>query len=99
MVFANKCIQNYFQTFFFWIELSLCCYAQAFSSCGELGLYSICSVWASHYGGFFCCGAWPLGCMGFSSYGAPWYVELPRPGMEPMSLALADGFLPTVPQG
>ena len=75
MVFANKCIQNYFQNFFFLIELGLCCCAQAFSDCGKLELYSICSVWASHCGGFFCSGAWALGCMGFSSYGAPWRVE------------------------
>ena len=40
-----------------------------FSSCGEQGLLSRCSAWASHCGGFSCCGAqavgysgtWPLG--------------------------------------
>ena len=26
-----------------------------------------CTVWASHCGGFFCCGAWALGPAGFSS--------------------------------
>ena len=30
-----------------------------FSGCGEWGLFSSCSVLASHWGGF-CCGAWPL---------------------------------------
>ena len=32
-----------------------------FSSCGERELCSSCSAWASHCGGFFCCGAQALG--------------------------------------
>ena len=35
--------------------------AQAFSSCGEKGLLSSCSVRTSHCGGFSCWGAWVLG--------------------------------------
>ena len=31
------------------------------SSCSECGLLSICAVWASHCGGFWCCGALGLG--------------------------------------
>ena len=31
-----------------------------FSGCGEWGLLSSYCVLASHCGGFFCCGAWPL---------------------------------------
>ena len=38
-----------------------------FSSCGERGLLCNCSVQASHSSRFSCCGAWTLGCMGFSS--------------------------------
>ena len=41
------------------------CYAWAFSSCDEWGLFSSCSVWVSHYGGFSCnraqaVGVWAL---------------------------------------
>ena len=39
----------------------LCCCMQAFSNCRWFGLLSSCSVWASHRGGPFCCGAWALG--------------------------------------
>ena len=38
----------------------------SFSSCGERGLLSICA-WASHCGGFSCCGPQALGWPGFSS--------------------------------
>ena len=41
--------------------LCLCCWARAFSSCGERGLFFICSVRASHCGGFSRCGARALG--------------------------------------
>ena len=33
------------------------CYSQAFSSCGECGLFSNCSEWASYGSGFSCCRA------------------------------------------
>ena len=36
--------------------LGLCCCTQALSSCGERRLLSTCTVWASHCGGFSCCG-------------------------------------------
>ena len=39
----------------------LCCYVQAFSSCGARGLLSSCDAWTSHCGGFSCCGAWAVG--------------------------------------
>ena len=35
-----------------------------FSSCCQQGLFSGCSVQASHCGGFSCCTAKALGCMG-----------------------------------
>ena len=37
--------------------IDLCCYARAFSSCGESGLFSSCGARASHCGGFYCWGA------------------------------------------
>ena len=40
--------------------LSLCCCAQAFSSCSEWGLLFSCGVQASHCGGFSCCRAHAL---------------------------------------
>ena len=45
----------------FLVVLSLCCYVQAFSSCGKQGLLSSCSARASHCSGFSCCGAQALG--------------------------------------
>ena len=44
--------------------LALHCCAWAFSSCGEQGLLSSCCAWASHCGGFSCCGAWAPGGVG-----------------------------------
>ena len=61
---------------------------QAFSSCG---------VQASHCGGF-CCRAWALGDKGsvVIVHGLPCSIwSLPGPGIEPMSSALAGGFLTT----
>ena len=39
-----------------------------FSSWGERRLFSSCGAWASHGGGFPCCGAKALGYMSFSSF-------------------------------
>ena len=62
---ANNQRINYFLKnviyFLFLAALGLCCYAQAFSSCGEPGLHSNCSALASHCGGFSHCKAWALG--------------------------------------
>ena len=81
----------------------------AFSSCGEQGLLSSCGAWVSQCGGFSCWGAQTLGTWasvveahGLSSYGA-WaqsprsMCNLPEPGIKPMSPALADGFLSSIP--
>ena len=46
----------------------------SFSSCGEQGLLSGCVAEASHFGGFSCCSARPLGHTGFSSCGS-WAPE------------------------
>ena len=55
---------------------------------------------ASHWGGLSCWGPWVLGHTGFRSC-STWTLlpcsmwDLPSPGIEPLSLALADGFLTT----
>ena len=71
--------------------------------------YSSCGACASHCGGFSCCGARALGtrasvvvARGLSSCGSRAQLlhdmwDLPRPGLEPMSPALAGGFLTTAP--
>ena len=82
-----------------------------------------CGAWASHCGGFSCCGAWALCAWasvvvarGHSSCGSQalkhrmsscgaWAQllcsmwDLPGPGIEPMSPALAGRFLTTAPPG
>ena len=83
---------------YFWLRwVSL---AQALSSCGG---------WASHCGGFSCCGAQALGAHGLQRSQLPgsraraqllrsmW--DLPGPGIEPVSPALADRLLSTAPVG
>ena len=83
-----------------------------FCSCGEQGLPS---SWASHCGGFSCCGAQALGHVGFScssqalehrlnSCGTQALVlcgmwDLPDPGIKPVSPALAGRFFTTEPPG
>ena len=63
-----------------------------------------CSAQASHCGGFSRCGARALGVQasvvvahGLSCFTCMW--DLPGPGLEPVSAALAGGFLTTVPPG
>ena len=70
-----------------------------------------CGAWASHCGGSSCCGAQAPGvwasvvvARGLSSCGAQTQLlcgmwDLPRPGLEPVSPALAGGFLTTAPPG
>ena len=58
-----------------------------------------CGAWASHCGGFSCSGLWAIE-HGLDSCGPQAYLlcslrDLPAPGMEPMSSALAGGFLNT----
>ena len=66
--------------------------------------YSRCGAQASHCGGFSCCRARALGCRGFSRCGTRAWLfcvmrDLPGPGSEPMSPALAGRFLTTGPPG
>ena len=44
--------------------LGICCYMWGLSSCGDRGLLFV--AWASHCGGFSCCGAQALEHEGFS---------------------------------
>ena len=86
-------------SFFILAVLDLCCCAQAFSSCSGQGLLSGCGVRASHHGGFSC-EARALGPSGFTSCGARALLlcvmwNLPRPGVDPLPLALQGGFLIT----
>ena len=85
--------------------MGLRCCARAFSSCGEWGYSSL------QCGGFSCCGARALGARasvvaacGLSSCGARASLlrrmgDLPEPGLEPVSPALAGRFLTTAPPG
>ena len=55
----------------FWVFIT----AWDFSSCSEQGLLSSCNAWASHSGGFSCCGAQALGHSGFSN-GSTWAQQV-----------------------
>ena len=77
---------------------SHCC---GFSCCGAWALGVQASVTVAH--GLRSCGSWALEHR-LSSCGARAYLlhgmwDLPGPGFEPMSPALAGGFLTTVPPG
>ena len=101
----------YLSIYLFLAVLGLCCCTQAFSSCGEPGATLCCGALTSHCGGFACCGARALGAWasvvvahGLSSCGT-WAQllrgmwDIPRPGFEPVSPALAGRFLTSVPPG
>ena len=60
-----------FIIFLFLAALGLHCCAQAFSSCGEWGLFSSCGAQASGYRGFSCSGAQALQCASSRSCGSP----------------------------
>ena len=111
---SSKVLTALFKKFLFinfLAVLGLGCCVWAFSSCSKRGLLSSCSERSSHDSGFSCCRAEALGCMSFSICGAQaqqleqldlvacnmW--DLPRPGIEPVSPALASGFLTTGPPG
>ena len=51
----------YLFIYLFLAVLGLRCCVRAFSSCGERGATLRCGAWASHCGGFSCCGARALG--------------------------------------
>ena len=60
-IYFLPCLQINLFIYLFLAALGLCCCAQAFSSCGELGATLRCGARASHCGGFSCCGAGSLG--------------------------------------
>ena len=73
------------------------CSGWAFSRCDKQGLLFSCGVWASHCGGFSCCGV-RFQVRGLRSCGARAQLphsmwNVPRPGVEPVSSALAGRFL------
>ena len=71
---ASHSLKNFLKNLcilLFLAALGLHCSVRAFSSCAERGLLCICGVWASHYGGFSCCGARALGAWA-SAVAAPW---------------------------
>ena len=73
-----------------------------FSSCQKWGLLVSCGTKASHCGGFSCCRAEALGCLGFSSVArglsisSSWALEhrLNSCGPCRFSYSVAGGFLP-----
>ena len=107
--FLNKCI------IYFWLRwvfgaahgLSLVAASGGYSSlrCAGLSLRWLLLLRStgSRHAGFSSCGSWALECR-LSSCG-PWALllrgmwDLPGPGLEPVSPALAGGFLTTVPPG
>ena len=95
--------------------MGLCCCVRAFSSCGERGLLFVAvrgllivvaSLVVEHglqARGLSSCSSWALERR-LSSCGARAQLlrgmwDLPGPGLEPVSPALAGGFLTTVPPG
>ena len=102
--FSNLSI--YLSIYLFMAMLGLCCCVQAFSSCGEWGLLfvAVASVVAEHglqARGLSSCGSRALEHR-LSSCGARAQLlhrmsDLPGPGLEPVSPALAGGFLTTAP--
>ena len=89
-----------------WAGATLCCgswafHCSGFSCCGARALGTQPSVVVAR--GLSSCGSWALERR-LSSCGArTWLLcgmwDLPGPGLEPMSLALAGGFLTTAPPG
>ena len=97
-IFFKLCIYY----LYFLAELGLCCCAGAFPSYSEQGLFFV----AVHRLIAVLLLLWSMGFghLGFSSCGAQAWMphgmwNLPGPGIEPVSLAFAGGFLSTVPPG
>ena len=85
----------YIYFWLYWVFVA----AHRFSLVLGSGLLSSCGEWASHRRGFFCCWAWAPGTraqlLWHMGLVAGWHVESSGPGVEPMSPALAGGFLTT----
>ena len=121
--FSNNSFKIYLFIYVFLAALGSSLLRTGFLQLQRAGATLPCGVWASHCGGFSCCGAWALGVLAsvvaarkLSSCGS-WALEcrlsscgtralllrgmwdLPGPGFEPVSPALAGGFLTTEPSG
>ena len=72
--------------------LALCCFAWAFSSCGEQGLLFVAVASLFRSTGLRVLGLSSCGTQALMPHGM-W--SLPRPGFKPVPPALAGGFLPT----
>ena len=83
----------------FLAALGLRCCTRAFSSCGEWGLFSLLWSTGSRRVGFSSCGTRGLSGCGAWAYLLHGMRDLPGPGLEPMSPALAGRFLTTAPPG
>ena len=83
---------------YLWLCWVFCCYAWAFSSCCEWAATLPCGVRASPCDGFSCCRARVLG-HGLMALAARRHVGSCWTRDEPMSPALAGGFLITGPPG
>ena len=100
-------IYPWLPTFFFLTSLLLAalglpCCTWAFSGFTKRGLLSSCGAQASHCSGLPCCGAQALGVRASVAVAHGLSCSLvcgisPGLGIEPMSLALAGGFLATGP--
>jgi len=93
----------YTLVYLFMAILGFHCCVGALSSFGS-GALSSCGEQASHCGGFSCWGAQARGLSGAAALSSRAQAQLlqriwnlSRPGIKPMSPALAGGFLPTVP--
>ena len=93
----------YYFCLFIFCVLGLHCCLQTVSSCSEQGLLASCGLQASYCSGSSCCGAQPLGYVGFSicrgaQASLPCGIwDPPGPGYEPVFHALQGGFLTTGP--
>ena len=83
------------------VDLLFC--MQAFPSCRKQGLFSSCGARAPHCSGFSCCREQALqhrlSSCGTGALMSCSLWDLPRPGIEPKSPALAGGFFTTEPPG
>ena len=87
------------------VGATLHCGAQASHCSGFSCRAQTLGAWASAVAahGLSSCSSWALECMGFCSCGTQAQLlqgmSLPRPQIEPVSHALASGFLSTIPPG
>ena len=89
---CNLRLFGFFTFWLLWVSLL----GRVSSRCGERGLLPSCGTQASRCGGFSCCRAQAPGHTGLV---AQRDMDVPRPGTEPVSPALAGELLTTRPPG